>query len=72
MGTLANSEDPGSALFAKTEVISREKNTISVGNNNLLPLDTYNEPSQVNCIILSGRTHQYTKGHLTLNKTTYI
>ena len=47
----------GSTLFAQTETIFREENTILFGNYNLWPLDIYNGPSQVYYIKLGGIFH---------------
>ena len=54
MGTLAKSEDPDempqNALFARTKLIFRARNTILFEIITCDPLIIYNEPSQVCCI----------------------
>ena len=49
-------------MFAKIKTIFIERNSILVGYLNMWPLNIYNEPSQVYCIISGGRNHQNTKG----------
>ena len=70
MGTTAKSEDPDEMLHIAAFhqglhclvrlKPSPKKKKIS-GNYNLLPLNIYNEPFQVYCIISGGRAH-LTKG----------